>query len=92
LKHEEFLTRTQKIRRENKKDSGYMKNLMIHDSYFVNTEQIALTIGKGFEGGGDIQVKQPGDVVEGDFNGLDFLFVGHPFRKFMSPKTLKMFI
>jgi hypothetical protein len=54
LKHEEFLTRTQKIRRENKKDSGYMKNLMIHDSYFVNTEQIALTIGKGFEGGGEI--------------------------------------
>ncbi|BFN38084.1 flavodoxin family protein [Fidelibacter multiformis] len=69
-----------------------MKILIVYDSFFGNTEQIALAIGKGFEGMGEVQVKRPGNVEEKDYKGIDFLFVGSPTRKFTATKAIKMFI
>lgn len=69
-----------------------MKILIVYDSYFGNTEQIAHAIGNGVAGLGNAQIKQVGDITEMDFPGLDYLFVGSPTRKFTATKAIKDFI
>ncbi len=69
-----------------------MKILIVYDSYFGNTEQIALAISKGLAGLDDIQIKRVNDVTLKDLSGLDYLFAGSPTRKFTATKAIKDFI
>jgi flavodoxin I len=69
-----------------------MKILITYDSYFGNTEQISLAIGKGIAKKGDVQIKRVGDVRSTDLSGLDYLFVGSPTRRFTATKAINDFI
>ncbi len=67
-----------------------MNILVVYDSYFGNTEKIALEIGKSF--GDDVPVKRPADIDMGSLSGLDLLVVGAPTRAFRPSDAIKAFL
>jgi flavodoxin len=67
-----------------------MNILVVYDSYFGNTEKIALEIGKSF--GDDVPVKRPADVDIGSLKSLDLLVVGAPTRAFRPSDAIKAFL
>ena len=68
-----------------------MKALVIYDSVFGNTEQVAQAIGKALDSQGDVEVVRVGDVKPGQWTGLDLLVVGSPTRAFSpTPATKKL--
>ena len=67
-----------------------MNILIVYDSYFGNTEKIALEIGKSF--GDDIPVKRPADVGTDSLTNLDLLVVGAPTRAFRPSDAIKAFL
>ena len=67
-----------------------MNILVVYDSYFGNTEKIAMEIGKSF--GDDVPVKRPADVDIGSLSGLDLLVVGAPTRAFRPSDAVKAFL
>ena len=67
-----------------------MNILIVYDSYFGNTEKIALEIGKSF--GDDIPVKRPADVDTDSLTNLDLLVVGAPTRAFRPSDAIKAFL
>jgi flavodoxin len=67
-----------------------MKILVVYDSYFGNTEQIAQEIGRSF--GDDIPVRRPNDVDMGTLSSLDLLIVGAPTRAFRPSEAIKAFL
>lgn len=67
-----------------------MNILVVYDSYFGNTEKIALEIGKSF--GDDVPVKRPADIDLGSLPGLDLLVVGAPTRAFRPSDAIKAFL
>jgi flavodoxin len=65
-----------------------MKALVVCDSYFGNTEKIALAIGDALKSHADVQVMRVGDARPGRLVGLELLVVGSPTRGFSaSPAT-----
>ena len=67
-----------------------MNILIVYDSYFGNTEKIALEIGKSF--GDDVPVKRPADIDIGSLSSLDLLVVGAPTRAFRPSDAIKAFL
>ena len=68
-----------------------MKTLVIYDSFFGNTEQIARAISKAFGPEEDAEMVRVGDVKPGQLVGLNLLIVGSPTRAFRpSPATTKL--
>ncbi len=66
-----------------------MKALIVYDSFFGNTEQIARAIAEGFAEGDDVSVVKVGEVTKEQLHGLDVLIVGSPTRAFRpSPETV----
>jgi flavodoxin I len=57
-----------------------MKALVVYDSAFGNTEQIARAIAQGV--GEGTEVVRAGSVQPGQLTGLDLLIVGSPTQKF----------
>jgi flavodoxin len=65
-----------------------MKAVVVYDSFFGNTEQIARAIGDALGPSEDVSVLRVGDVKPGQIAGLDLLIVGSPTRAFSaSPDT-----
>lgn len=69
-----------------------MKVLVIYDSYFSNTEQIANAIAGSFAEQENIKVVKVDAVVEDDLEGLDYLLVGSPTRGFQPSDGTKAFL
>ena len=68
-----------------------MKTLVIYDSFFGNTEQIARAIGRAFGPEDDAAIVRVGDVKPEQLAGLSLLIVGSPTRAFRpSPATIKL--
>jgi flavodoxin len=68
-----------------------MKTLVIYDSFFGNTEQIAQAIGGAFDLVGDARVVRVGDVKPEQLVELDLLIVASPTRAFRpSPAISKL--
>lgn len=59
-----------------------MKSLVIYESEFGNTEQIAQMIGSALGDGGDVKVLKVSDVQPDSFAGLDLLIAGSPTQRF----------
>jgi len=59
-----------------------MKALVIYDSFFGNTEQIAQAIGSALGSETDVEVLRVGDVKPEQLTGLNLLVVGSPTRGF----------
>ncbi|MBK6621279.1 MAG: flavodoxin family protein [Saprospirales bacterium] len=65
-----------------------MKALIIYDSFFGNTEQIALAIGHSIGNKEEVGMMRVGDVHYDMLKGLELLVVGSPTRQFSpSPAT-----
>ena len=59
-----------------------MKALVIYDSFFGNTEQIAQAIGNALGSPEDVEVLRVGNVKPEQLTGLTLLIVGSPTRGF----------
>ena len=59
-----------------------MKALVIYDSYFGNTEQIARAIGDTLGSSAEVEVLKVGEVKPEQLTGLELLIVGSPTRAF----------
>ena len=69
-----------------------MKTLVIYDSIFGNTEQIALTIGKALQSRGDIKVLKVNQVKPVQLTGLNLVIVGSPTRAFRPTGAITKFL
>lgn len=68
-----------------------MKTLIIYDSVFGNTEQVAQAMGEALAPQGDVHVLRVGDVKPEQLTGLDLLVVGSPTRAFSpTPATSRL--
>jgi flavodoxin I len=65
-----------------------MKILVLYDSFFGNTEQIAQEIGSAFSED-DVQVRHASSIGPGDFADVKLLFVGSPTRNFRATNAIE---
>jgi len=59
-----------------------MKALVVYDSFFGNTEQIAQAIGRALGSPEEVEVLRVGNVKPEQLTGLELLIVGSPTRGF----------
>jgi flavodoxin len=69
-----------------------MKALIIYDSFFGNTEKIALAIGKAFGNAKEVTICKAVDVKPNMLDGLNYLIVGSPTRAFSPSPATKSFL
>jgi len=69
-----------------------MRALIVYDSAYGNTEQVAQAIGDGLGTKGDVQVVRAGDVRPEQLAGLDLLVVGSPTQRFTSLPSINRFL
>lgn len=65
-----------------------MKALVIYDSQFGNTEQIARAIGEALGARAETAVRRAAEVTAADLAGLDLLIVGSPTQSFHATKPI----
>jgi flavodoxin len=69
-----------------------MKTLVVYDSFFGNTEQIARSIGSALGRPEDVGILRVVDVRPEQLNGLKLLVVGSPTRAFRPSPSIKKFL
>ena len=69
-----------------------MKTLVVYDSFFGNTEKIAMAIGKAFGNTKEVTVCKAANVKPDMLDGLDYLTVGSPTRAFSPSPATKSFL
>lgn len=69
-----------------------MKVLVVYDSQWGNTEQIAQAIGTGFEPEDEVTVVRPASVRRAHLEGLDLLLVGAPTHAGHPTKPVQQFL
>jgi flavodoxin len=69
-----------------------LKCLIVYDSFFGNTEQIAQAIGSSLGPNGNVVICRVNDVVPEQLNGLSLLIVGSPTRGFRPTKGINEFL
>jgi flavodoxin I len=65
-----------------------MRVLVIYDSFFGNTEQIAQAIGRALDPQGDVRVRRVSSVRPEDVAGVEMLIVGSPTRGFRATPAI----
>ena len=69
-----------------------MKVMVIYDSFFGNTEQIARTIGNALGTGEDVRTVRVSEVTPAQLAGLELLIVGSPTRAFKPTEGMVSFL
>ncbi len=69
-----------------------MKALIVYDSYFGNTEQVAQAIATALGSSKDVGILRVGKVKSEQLKGLKLLIVGSPTRAFNPTTALKNFL
>lgn len=69
-----------------------MKALVVYDSYFGNTEDVAISIGNAIRDLMEVEIVRVSDLEPGHVKGVDFLVVGSPTRAFQATKKMKDFL
>ncbi len=69
-----------------------MKVLVIYDSVFGNTEQVARAIGAALGAPEEVPVLQVGSVTPAHLSGVEVLFVGSPTRGFKPTPAITDFL
>jgi len=69
-----------------------MKALVVFDSFFGNTEQIALAIGEALGYGSDVKVLRVSDIQPEYLTRLKMLIVGSPTRGFRATLAINTFL
>lgn len=69
-----------------------MKTLIVYDSFFGNTEQIALAIGNALGSQKDVEILKVSNVKLEQLKGLKLLVVGTPTRAFRPTEKISSFL
>lgn len=69
-----------------------MKAMIIYDSFFGNTEQVAQAIGKALDAQAEVDIRRVTEVQPARFADLDVLIVGSPTRAFSPSPDIKTFL
>jgi len=69
-----------------------MKTLVIYDSVFGNTEQIAQAIGNALGSQKDVEILRVSNVKPEQLTGLELLIVGSPTRQFRPTAAINNFL
>ncbi len=69
-----------------------MKMLVIYDSAFGNTEQIALAIGNALGNQEQVAVLRVGDVIPEHFVRLQLLIIGSPTQRFRPTTAISQYL
>ena len=69
-----------------------MKAMIIYDSFFGNTEQVARAMGDALGSQADVNVLRVGDVRPEHLTGVNLLIVGSPTRSFSPTPAIKKFL
>ncbi|PHS33910.1 MAG: nitric oxide synthase [Alkaliphilus sp.] len=69
-----------------------MKTLIVYDSVFGNTEQIALAIGNSLRSGESVAALRVSEIKPEHLTGLGLLIVGSPTRAFKPTKAIVNFL
>jgi len=69
-----------------------MKTLIVYDSFFGNTEQIAQAIGNSLGSSEDVETLRVSDLKPEQLIGLSLLVVGSPTRGFRPTKAIANFL
>lgn len=69
-----------------------MKALIVYDSFFGNTKQVALAIGDSIASQGSCETLHVSDAKPEHLKGLDILIVGSPTRAFRPTKPITDFL
>jgi flavodoxin len=69
-----------------------MKTLVIYDSFFGNTEQIAQAIGRAVAAPENVEVLRVGKVARERLQGVELLIVGSPTRGFRPTEATVKFL
>jgi len=69
-----------------------MKTLVVYDSVFGNTKQIATAIGNSFDVNDEVEVLQVNNVNLEKLSDIELLIVGSPTRAFRPTKEISSFI
>jgi flavodoxin len=69
-----------------------MKTLVVYDSFFGNTKQVALAISDGLASEGSCETLHVSNATPEHLKGLDVLIVGSPTRAFRPTKLITDFL
>ncbi|BES63895.1 hypothetical protein SANA_03340 [Gottschalkiaceae bacterium SANA] len=69
-----------------------MNVLVVYDSYFGNTEDIAIAIGNALKEYMSIDIKRVSKLDPKYVKGIDFMVVGSPTRAFQATRKIKEFL
>lgn len=69
-----------------------MKALIIYDSVFGNTEELAQAMAGVLAAAGEVEAKRAGEAGRSDLEGVDLLVVGSPTRKFSATPATMQFL
>ena len=69
-----------------------MRALIVYDSFYGNTEEIARTIAGALESSFEVKVVRPVEVNLSELCSIDLLFVGSPTRGFRPSELVQAFI
>lgn len=69
-----------------------MKTLIVYDSFFGNTEQVARAMGSALGEAASVQVVRAGEVGREQLEDAELLLVGSPTRGFRPTKTVVDFV
>lgn len=69
-----------------------MKALIVYDSFFGNTEQVAQAIGKALDSQAEVEVRRVTEVQPTQLTDMDLLIVGSPTRAFSPSPDTKTFL
>jgi flavodoxin I len=69
-----------------------MKILVIYDSYFGNTERIALAIKDSIPENKHVVVKKISDFDSSDLEGVEVIIIGSPTRAFRPTEAITNFL
>jgi menaquinone-dependent protoporphyrinogen IX oxidase len=69
-----------------------MKALVVYDSYFGNTEDIAIAIGNVLKEHMSVDIRRVSKLDPKRVKGIDFMVVGSPTRAFQATRKIKEFL
>ncbi len=69
-----------------------MKSLVVYDSVFGNTEELARAVAGVLASGGVVAMKRPEEASAADLSGVELLVVGSPTRAFRPTPATMAFI
>lgn len=69
-----------------------VKGLIVYDSYFGNTEKVAIHIHEALKEDHEVKLVKVHNVEKGDLENIEFIVVGSPTRAFRATKAVMDFI